>query len=95
MTYYFKGLSGCLVETGGHRHNQAAPFEGDHTHPERDGGGSDQGRRSGSRGKQKETGNALKVESKHSATRRLAHGKDLGVGRREVKEDARVCGLSY
>lgn len=49
----------------------------------------------GSRGKQKETGNALKAESKHSAAQREADGKELGVGRREVKEGARACDLSY
>lgn len=49
----------------------------------------DQGSSGGS-GKQKETGNTLKVEST-----RLVDGLDLGGGRREVKDDSQVYGLSY
>lgn len=36
MLYGFKGPSGCLVQTGGHRQNQATQVEGDQTHPERE-----------------------------------------------------------
>lgn len=78
------------MQTGGHRQNQAAQVEGDQTHPERNGGSLDQRRSGGGSGKQKETGNTLKVEST-----RVVDGLDLGGGRREGKDDSKVYGLSY
>lgn len=75
----------------GAQENQAVQFEGNQAHPERDGGGLVQSGSRGGRGKQKEPGNALKVESM-----RLADRIDWGCGRwTEVKDDAKVCGLSY
>lgn len=50
----------------------------------------DQSRSGGGSGKQKETGNTLKVESTGEVD-----GLDLGGGRREVKDDSKAYGLSY
>ena len=90
MVYDFKGSSDCLCRLEGPGRARQPSLKAIRL-IQRDGGRWHQGGSSGGGRKQKEAGTTLKAESI-----RLLDGLDLGCGgRREVKDDSRVCGLSY